>query len=186
MVIEYERTIDDLVNFNLFHIKHSPAMRRQIFLARILVTILTPIFSLALIYVLDRNVRLPTSAYIISLIGGGILFFIYPYINRSTIIRRTKNILSEGTNKAIIGRQQIITSEEGLICETNAGGSRINWSSIERVAQDDKYIFLYIGAANAIVVPKSAFSDIQSQREFLDIVKIKCDQTDKGGIAVLS
>jgi hypothetical protein len=175
-VVEYERTFDDLIKFNLFHIEHSPTIQRQVLLTRILTSILTPIFSLAVIYILDRDKNLPLFAYIISLIGGVVLFFVYPYINRSTIIRRTSRLLSEGSNKAIIGKQQITTSDEGLVCETQAGNSRINWSSIEKVVQNDEYIFLYVGATNAIVIPKRAFPSFQDQSEFLDVVNTRVNR----------
>jgi len=180
VIIEYERTLDDLVKFNLFHIEHSPTIRRQLLLARMLVTILTPILSLGAMYIVDRDKNLPPYAYIISLIGGVIIFFLYPYINRSAIIRRTKRLLDEGSNRAIIGKQQITTSDEGLLCETGTGSSRINWSSIEKVTQNDEYIFLYIGAINAVVVPKKAFPNFQDQFEFLDIVNTRVNRPISG------
>ncbi len=179
MIVEYERTLEDLVEFNLFHIAHSPSLQRQILLTRVFISLLIFFLTLGASYLLAGTLK--PLAYIssISIIGSAIFFVIYPSINRSSCIRRTRKLLSEDDNNAILGRQIITASSEGLFCETDAGESKLNWSSIAKVVQNDDYIFLYIGAVNAIIIPKNIFSTDQEQQKFLDFIHTNCKQPDE-------
>ena len=78
MIVEYERTLEDLVEFNLFHITHSPSLQRQILVTRILTALLTIFLSLGTIYLLEST--LTPLAYIIGIIGGVVVLVIYPSI----------------------------------------------------------------------------------------------------------
>ena len=57
MIVEYERTLEDLVEFNLFHITHSPSLQRQILLWRVFFALLTTFLSLGVIYLFDSDRR---------------------------------------------------------------------------------------------------------------------------------
>jgi len=172
MVVEYERTLDDLIWFNQFHIAHSPSIKRQILLWRISFSLLTVFLSLGVMYLISRNKPLSYLAYTISVIGGFFIFLIYPSLNRSSIIRRTRKLLSEGDNKPILGHQTITVLPEGLFCKTYSGESRLNWSSIHKIEGDKTYIFLYISAINAIIIPKRAFLTKKSEEEFMNLIDI--------------
>ena len=170
MIVEYERTLEDLVEFNLFHIAHSPSLQRQILLWRVFFALLTVFLSLGGIYFLDSDGHLTSFAYILSMIAGAAIFFIYPFLNRVSIIRRTQKLLSEGDNEAVLGPQTITVSPEGLFCKTRVSESTLKWSSIVKVAEDDDYIFVYIGAVNAVIIPKEAFSTDEAEQGFLDLI----------------
>jgi hypothetical protein len=179
MIVEYERTLEDLVEFNLFHIAHSPSLQRQILLWRIFFALLTTFLSLGVIYLFDSDKNLTSFAYIISIIGGIVIFFMYPSLNRTNIIRRTRKLLSEGDNRAIIGHQTITVLPEGLFCKTSAGESRLNWIAIDKIVQNDDYIFLYTGAVNAIIIPKEAFPTDEAEQKFLDFIDAKYSEQNK-------
>ena len=170
MKIEFERTLEDLIEFNLFSVDNSPSLRRQLLLQRVVISLLIFV-TIPLVIYTTGNRHLEIFDYIISAIAGGFVLFIYPSIYRFDYIRRLKKLYSEGDNKAILGKHKYVVSQDGLTATTPAGESKINWSSINKIMENEKYIFLYIGAASAITVPRSSFSDSKSEKDFLDIVK---------------
>lgn len=167
MEIEYERTLDDMVQFNLFHFEHSPTMRRQVLFMQIFLAGFVVLSSFLLVYLFDRDKQLHVASYLVFLLAGVSVFFLYPAFNRAEIAKRTTKLLSEGNNAAVLGPQRLPVSQAGLQVVTAAGDGHVNWSAFEKLAQNDEYIFLYIGAANAIVIPKRAFTDAGTQEKFL-------------------
>jgi hypothetical protein len=173
MIIEYESTPEAMVEFNLFHMAHSPSLQRQILLGRVFCSLLTIFLSLGVLYLLDSDKYLTSFEYLLSIIGGIVAFFIYPSLNRATIIRRIRKLLSEGDNKAFFGHQTITVSPEGLFSKTQVGESKLNWTAIDKVVQNGDYIFIYNSAVSAIVIPKVAFPTDEAKQEFLDFIDTK-------------
>jgi hypothetical protein len=178
MVVEYERTIEDFIEFNLYHISHSPSMRRQILIGRGMGAFLVFLLLLGASYLFDR--RLTVLAYITALFTSTITFFLFPLFHHMETVRALRKAASEGDNRAVLGRQIISLSSDGISAQTQAGESRLNWSSIDRVAQSDKSIFLYISSTSALMIPKKAFSTAQTLQEFLDYVEAHREQKNKG------
>lgn len=173
MVIEYERKIEDMLEFNQFHLNHSSTAQQQIRLSTIIVAVFSSLGSLGVIYAIDADKSLPFYAYIISIAGGIIAFFIYPPFHRWYVKNQAIKFLGEGNNRALLGQQRIAISPEGLLCESNMGQSKVNWLAIQNVEQNEKYFFIYIAATNAIVIPKSAFLNNEEQSRFLEMVNNK-------------
>jgi hypothetical protein len=168
MNVEYERTFDDLIEFNLYHIAHSPSLRKQILMTRVFYFLLMTITSGSVVYLVGRESNpLP---YILCILAGVVTFIVYPVFERRSMTGRLKKVLAEGDNKAILGPQMISLTPEGLFCKTPASEEKLNWSIIDKVAQNEKYIFLYISSTNAFMIPKKAFSSGTLQKEFLAYV----------------
>jgi len=168
MHVEFERTLDDLIELNLFHMANSPSLQQQFRLRQVLIAFL--IFSMLLSILFLINNELTLISIILALLGGGVMFIIYPYTYRALYKRRLRAMLSEGDNKPILGRQVVSISPEGLFSKTQAGESKINWPAVNKVVQSDTAVYLYISAANAIAIPKKAFPTGQELQEFLDEV----------------
>jgi len=176
MIIKFDRTLEDLIEFNLFHFEHSPHLQRNMLISRIITTVLVVIAALAATYLLLGRTRyfddVPAyiAAIVASLAGGAILFIRYPSYYRAEIINSLKKSFLEGENEGFLGQQKIEASAQGMVYTNQAGESKINWAVINRVAQNDKYIFLYTSSMNAITIPRSAFSDTKVEQEFLEMV----------------
>ena len=170
MEIEFERTLEDMIEFNLFHVDNSPSLRRQIFLTRVVLSLLVFLTVLLISYNFFHDRPLTSSDYIGGVLGGVFLFVLYPYINRYSYVRRLKKLYSEGDNKAILGKHKINVSKDDLMAVTPAGESKIKWSSINKIMKNEKFIFLYISAASAIMIPRKSFADRQMEDGFLKIV----------------
>jgi hypothetical protein len=112
------------------------------------------------------------TGYIICIIGGITFMLIFPRINRWGLKNRLKKIYSEGRNDAILGPQRIQVQPEHLICASKSSISTIEWSSIERIAEDGKYLFLYISTADAIIIPYNVFETDAMRNEFINTVEL--------------
>jgi YcxB-like protein len=171
MNIEYDRTIDDLIEFNMFHISHSPLIKRQLLIAQVIMAVLITIMILSLSYIVET--RLTPIAYILGTLSGILVFIAYPDIYRASTIRRVRTLLNEGSNKSMLGRQIVYLSPEGIFCRTGAGESKINWSAIVKVIESDKYFFLYTGSINALLIPKGSLHTEKEQQDFLAYVEAR-------------
>jgi hypothetical protein len=168
MNVEYERAIEDLVEFNLFHEAQSPSLQKQILLTQVISAFLVILLSLSGIYFFTHQLSLLT--FIPCVLGGIYIFFRYPHIHRASQIRTLRKLFGEGDNTALLGHQVVSVSPEGIFTQSQAGESKLNWQSIYKVAQNNKYVFLYIGTANAIGIPKTAFPTEQALQEFLNYI----------------
>jgi len=83
-----------------------------------------------------------------------------------------RKLASEGKNKGILGSHTIIISEEGLQEITEVSESRSIWSGIERIEENEEYIFVYIGAYQAHVIPKRDFASKEDAKEFAEQARL--------------
>ncbi len=179
MDIEYERTMDDLIEFHLFHYAHSGSIRRQTLTWRVVMAFLTALLPFGIIFLLYRQVT--PLLFLLSLLGGALIFFIYPYLDQKSITGRLKKMLSEGNNQAILGHQAMSLSPEGIFSKSQTGESKLNWASIDKVVQSEKYIFLYISSTNAIVIPTRVFATENQRQEFMSYVTVHVEQKSENG-----
>jgi len=178
MRIEFERTEEDMVEFNLFHIDRSPTIRKQLLVTQIVMAVLIFVMAMSVAYLRTRY--LPAISYIVGAIFSMGACLVYPSIYKWSITRQARKLFREGSNKSLLGRHELNLSPDGVHYTTISSESKINWSSIEKVVQNDKYVFMYIGAINAIVVPKTAFASSKEQIKFLDYVNSDVSQVSRG------
>jgi len=169
MEIEFERSTDDLIEFALFHAAHSPSVRRQLFLAQITCALLFFFLAAGHGYIFAHAVT-PLPVFF-GLLGGVLGYFIFPPINRSYTVHRIRTLAKEGDNSGTLGYLTVALSSAGIFSITRAGESRLDWSAIKRLAQSEKYLFIYISATSAWVIPKKAFPDDKTLREFTDFIQ---------------
>ncbi len=171
MIVEYERTVEDIIEFNLFHMSHSPSIRKQTLITQIIVAVLVFIGSLVIGYLFHQETKALTSFdYIVALVVSISCFYAVPPFNRAEVRRGFRKATSEGDNKAILGRHTVSLTKDNIFIKTQVGESKYIWSSINKVMQNDKYVFLYVSSINAIMIPVEAFTSNRSLLEFLDYV----------------
>jgi hypothetical protein len=177
MIVEYERTQKDLVEFSLFHIDNSKNIQRQLLLTQIIGGLL--IFVAPILFVYTQYSELSMIGFFISLVAGILFYIWYPKYYRSYATKHVKKMLSEGSNKALLGKQTITLSSEGVLSKAQSGESKMLWTSVEKVVQNEKYIFIYMGAINAYVIPKNSFTSLDEQNQFMDFVNKHITQEGK-------
>ena len=168
MNIEFERTIQDVIDFNLFHMAHSPSIKRQLLLMQVLTGLLVIPLPFGIVYLVYHSMN--AVIVVFSILAGVLVFVLYPQVARKSTINRIKKMLSEGNNNALLGRQVVSLSPEGIFVKNQTAESKINWSTVDKVTENDKHVYLYTSSINALVIPKNDFQSEKEKQEFLAYV----------------
>jgi hypothetical protein len=166
MNIEFERTIQDVVDFNLFHMAHSPSIKKQMLLMQVLTGVLVIPLVFSIFYLVYHSINFFT--FIVSISAGAFAFALYPQSSRKSTISRIKKMLSEGNNKALLGHQVVSLSPEGIFVKNQTAESKIIWSTVDKVVENEKHIYLYTSSINALVIPKNCFPSEKEKRDFFE------------------
>jgi hypothetical protein len=76
-------------------------------------------------------------------------------------------MIGEGRNRTLLGKQRVTLSPEGITKASDFDRTTIAWSGVERVIADKDFVFVYISAVTAIIVPRRAFADAVGFDEFV-------------------
>ncbi|MFZ0443610.1 MAG: YcxB family protein [Bacillus sp. (in: firmicutes)] len=163
MEIDYQLTEDDYLNFNMFHVKNSKAIRRTLNMQRFL----TPIIFIIASFVLPKIGSISFLGVFITFLVVSILWIIfYPRYFYSYVIRNTKKMIKEGKNDDLLGKHHMILSEEGIIDSTSNGETKVTWSGIQTVSEDKHNIYLYNSSVSAYILPKRELADVEQIKTY--------------------
>lgn len=95
MEIEFDLTIEDIIEFNLVSVDNSPSIGHQLFLQRLVFSIIVFAAIPLGIYVVGGR-HLQVTDYIVGAVLGGFVFFVHPSVNRFDYIRRLRKFYTEG------------------------------------------------------------------------------------------
>lgn len=172
MEVEYEITGDDLFAFQLRAIKKSPLVKRARrkagsywFLAVLIISLLPAIGADG--FMISRTNF--TFLAVVFPVGTLIYLLIERRNTRRAILELVKQ---EKPNKGQLGVHQLEINEVELVERTVVGESRTNWAGVNRVEQNDEYIFIYTSLVGAHVIPKRAFTDAQEAENFYQLARI--------------
>ena len=172
---EYEVTLEDLVAFNMHYFRHNPAIRRQLLKARILVAFLTPLLTLLAIVALNsasaRRPPIDSFAVLVSLIGGGVIFLLYPALSRRGLRRRATKLLADPANRNMLGKKRLTLRPDTLELRSETSTSSTTWAGIEQIAVTESLVLLYLTGISAIVVPKRSFAGPAQAQAFEQMVR---------------
>jgi hypothetical protein len=167
MELKYEMTKDDHLAFNLHYVKHSKTIKQSLFIQRFLVPIIFLILPFVLFWMMGEFLI----GFLITLALISIVWIVfYPKYFYGHIIRNVKKVLNEGSNDNLLGQHVFISTEDGFIEKNRVGETKIGWSSIERIEENEDYFFLFFSTMNAYIVPKRSFPDKASQEDFKKMI----------------
>jgi hypothetical protein len=147
---------------------HSPSIKRQLLLMQVLTGLLVIPLVFSIVYLVYHSMNAFT--VVASILAGVLVFVLYPQVTRKSTINRIKKMLSEGNNNALLGRQVVSLSPEGIFVKNQTAESKINWSTVDKVTENDKHVYLYTSSINALVIPKNCFQSEKEKQEFLEYV----------------
>lgn len=168
MEINYNLTEQDFLDFNSYHAKQSPAIKRSILKQRLM----GPVIFLIAAFLAIRRSDVQQS-YWITLFGiTSILWFIfYPKYFYWEISRRTSKTLKKKENAKVLG-EKTIRLASGKLKEIGIDNEEIaSLDSIEKIEETEKHLFIYISPVSAFIVPIEAFEDRESKKEFISKLK---------------
>ncbi|AOP34905.1 hypothetical protein A0128_14255 [Leptospira tipperaryensis] len=165
MQINYELTLEDIVNFNEYHFRHSKISKRKRMIAKLIIPIWTLFVFLILNY---RNLDETPLLFNIPIFLFAIAWFFF--FDRLYFWRLRNNVdkmLREKENKGMIGKQKITLDGDLLVFETLYTSAQFKPGSISEVVETKDYLFLYVSSLSALIVPQGAFQ-ASEKKEFLE------------------
>ncbi|GEK91235.1 YcxB family protein [Alkalibacterium kapii] len=165
MKLEYELTEEDYLNFNIYHSRKSPSIKKKIFIQRIM----GPIIFMITPFVVTNFSDIPLWYWLTIFIFMSIVWFIYypKYVNWE-LKKGVEKMLEEGNNENLFDRKSLTITEEGLREVSSIGSSNVSWDKINSVDETKEYIYVYISSLSAHIIPKRAFNDPNEQKNFLN------------------
>ena len=169
MEIQTNLTNQDLLDFNLYHLSHSPTAKRQRLIGLLPGFVLTGLW-VGLSVMSDEPLRtfkalvplfMPGPVYIVSLLA----------IWRWSIARQIQKHLEEGENRGVLGPHKIIISSDGVADIGELSQSTTQWKAVERVISTEHYAYIYVNALAAMVVPKRFFPNDAAFEEFVKLAE---------------
>jgi len=163
MVIKYEVTKQDYIDFNLNFIETSRVMRRSLFIKRFFY----PVFFLAAASLLDSVLKIPL---LVTLMAAGIVSVIWIlfYVKwfKHSVTKRVEKLLVSGKVPGLIGPHELEIGKSSLMDKTRE--STTMYETIESIQITDKHIFIYVSQVMAFIVPKKAFETQALMDAFID------------------
>ena len=160
--LDYLVTADDIAYLNHYHAQRSPTLRRTRAIVGIALTIMGVAgFSLAM-----------------ATTGAGIMFMAIMVVMGVWIAigkrrgpsrqqrEHIRRLFDEGRNRGLFGHHHIKLLENHIEVSTEFSRGEVNWEGVERVEEDEEYIFIYVSALNAYVINKKYFPSEESAHQF--------------------
>lgn len=164
MELRYELTKEDIISFNMYHLKHSPTMKKQYMFLRI---------APPVIFILSGIVFLKSSYIHLALFTllAIIWYFYYEKRYNHYIKKQIDKMLSEEKNNGMIG-EQTITITENAITETNSyATSEYKNKFLNKIGENEHYYFLYLSSVTAMIIPKNVFTGDAMKEEFNTMIQ---------------
>lgn len=174
MDAEFELKPEDLWEFNKYHHLHSPVMRQSYYRQWFLFPIAWFILCMAIWYGVDRNRGTPLRTFLDLLpLFSGIPFWLvyFPFSYRRKLRKIVMGMIAEGQNRGLFSRHGVDVSDEGVTESTALTETKVKWSAVERCVTQADYLFIYMNAVAAIIVPKRAFANQLEFERFAGAVK---------------
>ncbi|NLL71658.1 MAG: YcxB family protein [Epulopiscium sp.] len=168
MHIKYEIKEEDYIQFNLFHVKHSPTIKRNVFIQRYIISLIFLIIPF-IFYLFDD----PSWKFSIPVFFGIYLFWVF-YYPKKFIKNMKKNIekmMKEGRNDYLLGPCELWITEEGIHKKGTSGETKTKWETVEKIARDKEHLYIYIGSLAAYIIPLRAFVEESEKEMFVNIIQ---------------
>lgn len=163
MEIKYNLTEEDYIHFNMYHIKNSKSAIRSLNAQRFL----TPVFLILLSYILSLAGDTPFLELFIAFFITSILWILfYPKYFYSSVTRRIQKMIRDGKNGGLLGEHVLSMTDEGLVESTSYGQTKVNWSGILSLKEDNEYFYLYNSSVSALILPKREIANEEEIRSF--------------------
>lgn len=177
--IEYKNSLADITAFAGFHFDHSETIKRTIQRNRYL-HVIGMLITLALVSWIARSYT-----YLLVGVPVTVIYFIqFPNMMKKIGSNSVKRSYLEGQNIGLFDSRKISLTPEKILIASAYGESSINWRTVEKILENDKFIFIYITSVSAFIIPKQSFAGamaddfMRQARQYLEDAK-----KESGGLA---
>ncbi|MEH7610007.1 YcxB family protein [Gottfriedia acidiceleris] len=156
MKLNYEINLDDYIEFNLHHLKHSKTVQKSLINQRIAVSLIYLVIPFLISFLFNQ----PLFGYLLAFSLAAILWFIYfpKYFYRSSKNKMIRH-LTEKNDQSLFGEHSLKVDEHGIKEITQSSVHEIKWDDIVEIKGTKNYFYIYFTSMQAIVVPLEAIKD---------------------------
>lgn len=173
MNINYQLTKQDYIEFNIYHMGYSNSLRKLVFVQRYIVSI---IFLIAP-FIITKFIDIPLWYWLSIFVIVYILWVIfYPKHLRRSMGKRISRMVDEGKNAGMFDNQSLTLSLDGIINIGSLDESKTKYEAVEKVAETNDYVFIYISSIKAYIIPIRAFVGLNQRNEFVNYLSSKVDE----------
>jgi hypothetical protein len=156
-------TVDDLLAFHLHYLRRGQAGARMPMPVRlagyyVLLTLAGVVLSLA------ANSWLPLAVLLVVVTT---VFSGWPKFVRTSLRRQIHAMLQGGRNLLVFGDQWIAVNSREIRRRTAWSCMQVMWEAVERVDLTHDYLFVFVTANSAFVIPLRDFATLEERDEFL-------------------
>lgn len=168
--IHYMVTVEDIAHLNHHHFRSSPRARRGSFL-RVAGSI-GMLFISYFAFMAMLGINAPGLLVIVFMFMTASLVHAYTRKkpNRN-FVKRVKRLFDDGRNVNLFGQHHLLLHEEHVEVRTPYSQGTIRWEAIERVEQDEEYIFIYTSSLNAHIIHKRFFPTPGHAQAFFELAQ---------------
>jgi hypothetical protein len=160
--VQYELHEEDAIDFGVVSLRVSSVYPKTI--RRVLILgcgVLVAAWALLMLE--SRDQWLPWTFLVI---GIPVFLLAVPKLVWRGIPGALRRQLRAGKNKALLGPQELQLLHDGVKRVHPLSESKVAWSAIEKLVSSQKYFGLYVGAAQALIVPKRSFKSLENEGSF--------------------
>ena len=163
MEIDYELTPDDLYAFQWRAAYRSPDSRRT--RRRGYLYLLLPFLVIALLPSVGRGgIRIARINLLFLVAVLPIVACLYwIFVRRALHVAIRKEIAKEAPEKGRLGKHRVVLSSAGIDETTAVGQTVTRWAGVDRIEEDERYIFIYTAPSAAHIIPKRAFTRVPAE-----------------------
>lgn len=163
--VSFELTNDDFIAGQLNYMDYSEYGKKAKITAT-MIGVTMPALLLREAYLFFEELRL-------LIIGIPVLFlgvFIAPRFIRKRHIAHLKEMLEEGDNSSMFGNHEVVFETDMLKIKNPGGKQEVKWSVINKVEENENYIFIFQTAVSFYIIPKR---EMVNKNEIIELIKSK-------------
>jgi hypothetical protein len=127
-----------------------------------------PLIYIILSFVLSNIGDIPFLFLFIPFFIVSIIWVIfYPKYFYKRVIHRLKKMINEGRNDGLIRQHNLILTEDGIVHSTSSGETKVSWSGIKNLKEDNDYLYIYNTSISAYILPKRDIKNVEQIRDYL-------------------
>ena len=156
MIVEFNLSPSDYVAFSLYHNAHDPGIQKNMRTWRFGL----PVLWLAIMLLPVALFGGPfSSGNIVWLVGAVLWFAFVPSLLRWSVRRNAARYYQRGLANGQIGLHRFELTDTGIRDSTPVSDLHVAWAAVDRIAEGEEHLFVYVGPHAAHILPKAALGD---------------------------
>lgn len=168
MTIRYQLTIDDWLALNRFYHKTSPIMQKQFRKVRMIYAFIAMLSAFTTIFSIAKKIDM--ALIVAVMIVGLILYVGTANVVKTQADKNARKLYESGQNKTLREVTTLTVSPDYIESQSVLLESSIKWPLVEKIAIEEDYIFIFVSADQAIIIPNRAFQSKAQRREFIELI----------------